>query len=111
MPAQQFPRKAADNRIFTLDARGLLEFGETLSAITSVVPTDPSVTISGQTINAADLPVRDPNSGIQTDIIPAGKAVQFRMSGGAAGLRYTVALVLATSNGNTVEEDARFAIY
>lgn len=111
MPLPPVPKRSNDNRLYTLDCTQLLDFPETIVSISSVVSSDPSVTVSGQSTNAAPVPVLDPAAGSTRYTIATGKAVQFRMSGGSAGLNYTVTALFTTSVGNTIEEQMSFFIY
>lgn len=91
---QRLVKGTQESRLFGIDFSRLLNSGEALTAITSVVSSPTGTTadlvISGQSIN--------------------GTQVQFRVSGGQTQITYQITAVVQTSLGNTLEGAGRLVI-
>lgn len=80
---------------FAVDFTGLLDSGDTISAITSVTATPDGLTIANEEINA----------GVINDTIEIAHAVEFLGSAGTDGYEYTITLVVNTTRGKTITTD------
>lgn len=75
---------------------------ETISSITSVTVTGP--TISNTAITSTARALRD-NTGKLIRHVPAGKAITFTVAGGTDGTDYTIIAKVVTSGSQTIERN------
>ena len=79
-------KQPAESRLYTMNFAGLLEAGETVTGVTSVVDAPAGLTLVGS-------PTYEPTLAKQ------------RISGGVDGVTYKVSYLVTTSAGNTLESD------
>lgn len=81
---------------------GCLETGETLTG-TPTVTGHADLTLGSVAISSGVLDI----NGVS---VPAGEAVTFSVSGGDAGQKYTITVVVTTSTGQTIERFLRLQV-
>ena len=89
MPEVQFKR-VGEIRNVAVDMRGKLDSGELLSGAPTIdeeVTSD--LTFANASVNTAVLRINGRN-------VPVGQAVQFRVSGGVAGTKYSIRVTVST---------------
>lgn len=87
---------------------------ETLVGQTPSVSFPAGITGANVAVNTAEIVRETPrpgrNSYYNEYIIPVGAAVQFRLSGGTDGVKYTIEVTCATTQSNTKEVDVQVQV-
>lgn len=104
---QVVDKRTADDRIVTVDCRGVLAADETIAGVTTIADDGAVLTIGTPTINVAAIPLTD-ELGAVYDTIPIGQAFAVEVSAGEipAGAQFLTCVVralLATSINTAVE--------
>ena len=93
MPAAQtLIKQPAESRLYTMDFSQNLASGVTLSSVTSVAASPSGLTLSGA-------------AAVSNDVY-----AQQQISGGTAGIVYTVTFVVVDSQGNTLEGEGKLQV-
>lgn len=92
-----------EDRNVSVSFAGKLDAGETLTGTPSVTATPSGLTFSNEAVNDATVYVNGAN-------VPAGKAVQFSVSGGAEGQSYTLTVSCGSSAGQTLKGRCRLSV-
>lgn len=84
-------KAAGETRNVAIDMRGKLDDGEfILSPPTVIELVTNDLTLASKTVNAED-------QIVENEIVPAGQAIQFKVSGGVAGKKYTIRVTATTT--------------
>ena len=86
----------------TLSFDDMLESGEVVSTISSVLAT--GLTISGEAVTTATVEVFGKTIGI-------GRAITFTVAGGVANTKYTVVATVVTDGSQTIVDDSTVLIW
>lgn len=97
-------KAVGETRHVAVDMRGKLDTGEDLTGTPTIVEvTTAHLTLSNKAISDEDLTING-------DTVPAAQAVQFTVSGGTAGISYTIRITVATTLGQTIIENLSLGV-
>ncbi len=100
-------KKPAEVRNVLLAFDQMLDSDETISSVTSVTVTGP--TISNAAVTTTVKAMRD-NEGNIIHYVPAGKAITFTVSGGTDLTDYSIVAKIATSGSQTIERNCTLQV-
>lgn len=112
MARQVIEKRTADNRIFTVDCRGVLGVGETITNVASLAVDAGGVTFGAAIVNAAPVLLTDDN-GVAYDTVPIGQAFQAKFIGGTIPAGFKLLLCVARAQLQTsvnINVEATFGI-